>query len=484
MACWLMLKKHMNVRLLITSLALSAGFSLQAGTVYTITGNATGSGANGARGGLVFSGGYLFGASQFGGANGEGTIFRFDPSTGMYLINHNFAAMTDGFYPAKGVILANDNKLYGVNGGGMNGLGTLFRIDQPGNTFETQRNFAALSGATPSGALIQASDNKLYGVVSTGGIAGFGGIYQINLDGTGYALIHGFTGTTGARRGKGVSCGGVVEGPGGMLYGTAYAGGNAGDTGLFFSASTNGVSYNFMHAFDAPGLIKPCNQLMLASDGLFYGAAEQGGPDNRGGLFRIAPNGDYEELHTFSNNLDGYGVYSPLVEGSDGRLYGCAFTSTNNNGAIFRMSKDGQNFAVLHRFTGGTTDGAQPDCTLIETSNGVFQGTASAGGANGSGIFFKIETTLEAPRIAVTGKARATFSGKTLRLRGTSSDDLEVTRVEYATKGAYKPAKGTSSWNTRIKVKPTVNRLTVRVRSADADGLFSPIQTIRARRKS
>lgn len=477
-----MLKSQMKTRFLISAILLATGLPLRAGTTYTIIGNATSSGANGARGGLVFSGGYLFGASQFGGTNGQGTIFRFDPSTGIYQINHHFAEMTDGFYPSRGVIVASDNRLYGVNYGGMNGSGTLFRITQPGNTFDTLHDFTFLTGSNPSGPVIQASDNKLYGITGSGGFAGLGGIYQVNLDGTGYALIRAFTGTDGATRGKGSGCRGLVEGPGGLLYGTCGSGGNAGDTGLFFSAGTDGMTYNFVRAFDAPGLTKPSNQLLLASDGFFYGATEEGGPSNKGGLFRIAANGDYQELHTFSDNLDGYGVYSPLVEGSDGRLYGCAFFSSNNFGSIFRISKDGRNFAVLHRFTSGPADGAQPDCTLIETSNGVFQGCASAGGTDGAGIFFRIETTLEAPTLAVTGKARPTFRGNSLRLRGKASDDLAVSRVEYATKGAYKTGKGTTAWKARIPVKSTAKRVMVRVRSVDADGLNSRVAIVRARR--
>lgn len=477
-----MLKSQMNLRLLVSTLTLVAACHLQAGTTYTVIGNATVSGAQGARGGLVFSGGYLFGASQFGGSSDYGTIFRFDPSTGNYLVNYHFTGMNDGLNPVHGVIAGSDNRLYGPNFGGANNLGTLFRIDQPGNTFETLHPFAALTGSNPAGAVVQHSDGKIYGVTGSGGLASFGGIYQINANGSGYAMIRAFTGTSGATRGKGNGCGGLVEGPGGMLYGTTPGGGDVGDTGVFFNASTNGTTYNFLHSFEAPGLTKPSNQLLLASDGFFYGATSEGGPANKGGIFRIAANGQYTELHTFSDNLDGYSVIRPLVEGSDGRLYGCAFYSSSNNGSVFRISKDGRNFAVLHRFAGGTTDGAQPDSPLIEASNGLFYGTTYAGGTDGAGTFFKLETALEAPKVRVSGKARPTFRGKTLRLRGAASDDLAVSRVEYATKGAYKSGKGTTAWKARIPVKSTAKRVTVRVRSVDADGLVSGIATVRARR--
>lgn len=464
--------------------AVAPALPLSAGTVYTVVGNSSSNGASSPRGQLIFSGGYLFGASQNGGTNGLGTIYRFDPATGNFQINHSFAGATQGNHPSSGIIKGTDNKLYGVNYGGVNNEGTLFRIDQPGNTFETLRPFALASGGTPDAPPIQAADGKLYGVTGKGGTNGFGGIYQVNTNGTGYTLIHEFTGTTGSRRGKGAQCRGLIEGSPGMLYGCTSSGGNATDTGMFFVASTNGVSYNFMHAFDGPGFTKPSNQLLLASDGFFYGAASEGGNANLGGIFRLAANGDYTELHHFSNGPDGYSVLSPLVEGSDGRLYGCAFLTSSGFGSVFRMSKDGKNFAVLHRFRGGITDGSQPGGALLETANGVFYGSTASGGSALAGTFFKLETTLEAPTVKVTGKARPTFRGNTLRLRGVASDDVEVTRVEYATKGGYQSAKGTAGWNARIKVKATAKRVTVQVRSSDGDGFFSPVSTIRARRKS
>ena len=478
-----MFESSMKTRQILASISLLAATPLMAGTQYTVVGNATSAGANTARGKLVYSGGYLFGTSQFGGTSGKGTVFRFDPAMGSYQVNHSFDGANGGQNPGGGLIKANDNRFYTATYGGMNGQGTLFRIDQPGNFPETIRQFqAGTTGGNPDSAPTQASDGKLYGVTGTGGDNGFGGIYQSNLDGTGYTLLRSFTGTTGGTRGKGSFNGGLVEGPGGMLYGCTHMGGNAGDTGLFFATSTNGITYNFFHAFDAPGLTKPCNQLLLASDGFFYGATEEGGAANRGGLFRIAPGGDYTELRSFSNNLDGFAVYSPLIEGSDGYLYGCAFYSSNNLGSVFRMSKDGKGFTVLHRFAGGLADGSQPDSALVETSNGVFYGTTTSDGANGVGIVYKIETTLEAPTLKVKGTLRPKFRGNSLRLRGTASDDLSGVRVEYATKKAYKPAKGTTAWRARIPVKPTTRRVTVRVRAVDTDALASPITTIRARR--
>jgi uncharacterized repeat protein (TIGR03803 family) len=325
---------------------------------------------------------------------------------------------------------------------------------------------------------MEASDGKLYGVVGSGGANSFGGIYTINLNGSGYQLLRAFTGTGGVTRGKGESCPGLVEGTDGFLYGVT-PGGGSNDTGVFFAMSKNGVTYNVFREWPTTGLRRPNSRLLLASDGNFYGSTSSGGAANRGGIYRISPTGVYTELHEFDNSPDGYNVVGNLIEGADGYLYGCTFFP---QGIVFRLAKDGSSFAVLHRFTGGTADGTQPSAPLIETAPGVFHGTTIGGGTNNDGVIFRLESTIEAPTLTVRGPRRVTFRGSSLRLRGTAADDLSVVRVEHATKRLYKPGNGTTTWKARIPVRPTNNRVKVRVRALDNDGQLSGLTTVRARR--
>lgn len=97
--------------------------------------------------------------------------------------------------------------------------------------------------------------------------------------------------------------------------------------GYLFGASQFDDTNNSMNVFDRLGFVKPSNQLHLASDGFIDGAALEGGCANRGGIFRLSSSGDYTELHEFGDDADGYSVFSPLVEGGDGRIYGFAFDS-------------------------------------------------------------------------------------------------------------------------------------------------------------
>jgi uncharacterized repeat protein (TIGR03803 family) len=69
-----------------------------------------------------------------------------------------------------------------------------------------------------------------------------------------------------------------------------------------------------------------------------------------------------------------------VTQGRDGNFYG---TTSNggqfNQGTVFRISPDGVE-TVLYSFAGGPSDGAQPNGSLIQGSDGNFYGTTNNGG--------------------------------------------------------------------------------------------------------
>lgn len=273
----IMTKKPMKSTFFVLTAMFACAGPLAAGTQLEIIANANAPTVDWARGPWVYSSGNFYGASQFGGASSMGSLFRCDPATGQYFLLHSFSGGNGGTSPSTGLFESPTNgSLYGTTYGGMHNAGTLYRIDKPGNFFETLHQFTAASGGNPDGIPMQASNGKLYGVVGTGGDNGFGGIYSINLDGSGYQLLRSFAGTGGGTRGKGLNCTGLVEGPGGILYGVTETGGSE-DKGVFFAMSLNGLTYNVFREWPASGLRKPAQRLLLASDGAFYGAASEGG---------------------------------------------------------------------------------------------------------------------------------------------------------------------------------------------------------------
>jgi uncharacterized repeat protein (TIGR03803 family) len=102
-------------------------------------------------------------------------------------------------------------------------------------------------------------------------------------------------------------------------------------------------------------------------------------------------------------NVDGAYPETALIEGSDGFLYGVTRAGgPNGTGAVFKVSRDGTSFKLLHAFAPVTSDanaavpvnldGAAPIGVLLQGADGFLYGTTSVGGVNGRGTIFRIGT--------------------------------------------------------------------------------------------
>lgn len=91
--------------------------------------------------------GNLYGTTLYGGANGDGTVFKVTPS-GMLTSLHSFTG-TDGENPYAGLVLGIDGNFYGTTyQGGTFGDGTVFKIT-PAGKFTTLHNFDNTDGGFP-----------------------------------------------------------------------------------------------------------------------------------------------------------------------------------------------------------------------------------------------------------------------------------------------------------------------------------------------
>jgi uncharacterized repeat protein (TIGR03803 family) len=185
---------------------------------------------------------------------------------------------------------------------------------------------------------------------------------------------------------------GLTKGPGGVLYGTTSAGGLiSGGAGVVYAINENDTEYRVLHRFAEGGTnaFSPRAELLLASDGALYGTARLGPSQNAGGsVFKLNTDGTgFKELHCFRGGTnDGAAPYSKLIQGSDGALYGTTYVGGTPSqllsvgGTVFRLSTDGSQYAILHRFFGGE-DGASPVAGLVGGSNGRLYGVTSSGGS-------------------------------------------------------------------------------------------------------
>jgi len=259
-----------------------------------------------------------------------------------------------------------------------------------------------LMAAQPSGNVVLATNGTFYGTAQSGGALGFGAIFRINPDGTGFQVIHSFNiqGSDGA-----YPRAALIQGADGFLYGTASAGGTNRPGSLYSGAGTlfrialDGSGYGVFHQFAGTNDgAAPNAALLLATNGVVYGTTAQGGTNQpqgfsngAGTLFRVNPDGTgYAVLHHFGGTNDGANPQAALVQGRDGALYGTTVSGGSNSaGTVFRIGLDGSGYTVLHRFT-QLTDGSQPYSALIQTSDSMLYGTTVYGGFASGGTVFKL----------------------------------------------------------------------------------------------
>jgi uncharacterized repeat protein (TIGR03803 family) len=126
---------------------------------------------------------------------------------------------------------------------------------------------------------------------------------------------------------------------------------------------------------------------------MLYGTANGGPSGYAGVLFKVSKNGaNYTVLHIFpSSGGDGTAPIWVSTEGPDGTLYGMAASGGSaNHGTIFKIQKDGTGFTVLRNFMGGTADGDYPLAGLTWGRDGALYGVTSQGGDSGGGVIFRL----------------------------------------------------------------------------------------------
>jgi uncharacterized repeat protein (TIGR03803 family) len=163
-----------------------------------------------------------------------------------------------------------------------------------------------------------------------------------------------------------------------------------------FSLNRDGSDFRMLYTFSPAGGDgrQPEAPLLEGSDGVLYGTTAFGGGAASGTVFRLSTDGTgYGILHRFTNSVSGAFPTARLMEGVDGRLYGT--TETNGpagQGVVFALGRDGSGFAILHAFTASAGSLRKPQGALVQDATGGLYGTAAAGGAGGFGGIFKINS--------------------------------------------------------------------------------------------
>lgn len=360
--------------------------------------------------GFILNGQTLYGATQYG-TNGSGTLFAIQTDGSGFELLHTFAPHTgfinnfynaDGVFPNGNMILAS-NVLYGMTqSGGTNGNGTIFSVKIDGNDFTNLFVFSGgVDGGTPFEGLA-ISGNSLYGATVDGGTNGYGTVFSINTDGSNFRNLHSFppyhyNGSNFFTNSEGSNPAGGLVLVDGTLYGTTTGAGTNG-CGVIFSMNTNGTQFTVLHHFAFNEGFNPRAVLLHLNDTL-YGTTSGGGVNSNGAVFSIKTNGtSFGTLFNFSRATNGSTpIARPMVNGAN--LIGTTKIGGKNDcGTIYMVQANGLGFTNLYNFT-GSIDGANPVGGVVSFGNMVY-GSASAGGTNGYGTIFSLALPIP-PNLAI-----------------------------------------------------------------------------------
>jgi uncharacterized repeat protein (TIGR03803 family) len=272
----------------------TSGLPLFAGTVFTVErgGQQTvlHSFTSGADGGTPEAGliqdaaGNLYGTTVFGGAFGQGVVFKLD-TVGIVSVLHNFKGPGDGTNTLAPMIRDAASNLYGTASGGGSfqgpcagsGCGTVFKLAPNGKLTMLHTFTGGSDGASPL-ALVRDAAGNLFGTArgggdpncTVGGSPGCGLVFKLDAKSK-LTVLHTFTG--------GVDGGspntGLAQDAAGNLYGTTTAGGASGKGVLFKLDTTDNLIV--LHAYIGGSDGSNPNSVVLDAAGNLYGTAATGG---------------------------------------------------------------------------------------------------------------------------------------------------------------------------------------------------------------
>jgi uncharacterized repeat protein (TIGR03803 family) len=417
----------------------SSGVALE--TLYSFTTNAPGC--------LPFGGliqaknGSFYGTASGGGASGFGTVFQMN-TNGVVTLVHAFQYGSGGCFPVAALVQGVNGLLYGTAavGGDGNGDGTVFQASANG-TVAWLLNSGS-SGSVPFGGLVQGLDGNFYGTTLEGGAYtygalypwGYGTVFKATTNGS-LTAIHSFNYEEGVYPSST-----LVQGADGNFYGTAQNGGTNGGWGTIFKITPAGILTPLFSFANTNGAL-PFAGLVQDSGGTFYGTTTIGGSsasasavpipsyagrgftcaDGAGTVFKLAADGTFTSLYSFTGGNDGSNCYGGLLLASDGNLYGTTESGgVYGLGTVFRITTDGT-LATLVSFDG--YQGANPECTLIQGTDGRLYGTTQNGGANGWGAIFRL--SIDSPlQITQQPHPQLAFAGDTVTFSVATFGSLPV----------------------------------------------------------
>jgi uncharacterized repeat protein (TIGR03803 family) len=229
--------------------------------------------------------GNFYGTTDGGGANNKGTVFKLTPS-GTETVLYSFTGGADGWNPYSGLVQDANGTLYGTTVyGGANGDGTVYKVTLSGVETVLYNFNGGACGSHPNGGVVLDAQGNLYGTTLIGSI-GWGAVFEIFPSSGICRVFHAFNPTGGD---GGSPYAGLVQDSNGNLFGTTYIGGSNNWGTVFMVTPPLGI-YRVLYSFTggADGA-RPVGGLVRDTVGNLYGTTLWYGTNGGGTAFRLSP---------------------------------------------------------------------------------------------------------------------------------------------------------------------------------------------------
>ena len=252
----------------------------------------SGQGANPSAGDLTIDkNGAIYGTTQYGGAYGQGTVYKLSPAKGAdkETVLYSFGATSnDGTQPYAGVTFDRAGNIYGTTALGGEGYGTVFELTPSKNewTEQTIHTFGNVSdGGTPYAGLSFDAQGNLFGA--------------------------------------------TTQGPG--------SGG-----GTFFELTPSNGSWSFNTIYSVPGwgISGEFRTAYLDTSDNIYGTTHCDGQYSSGSVYELQRSGstyNYVDLYDFTGGTDGLYVFSNPAFDAHGNIFGTTNVGGSGYGVVWEV---------------------------------------------------------------------------------------------------------------------------------------------------